>query len=156
MTTRIRIEGDTEFRAKLRKAKGQLKEDIQGAAVESLDEVLDVQGIRAYPPETAGNRPPTPYWVRGQGMQTASGNLGNSEKYAMKGWSKKNYQVQAYGASATNTTSYGGYLGGDQQAAAMGRIGWRKISDVAKEKQKAIGVIFGKWIKRGLRRVGLL
>ncbi len=155
MTLRIRVEAAALIR-KLRKAGANIKPDMQAAGIESLDEVLDTVGVRAYPPETDANHPPVPYYIRGQGMQTAGGNLDNSEKYGMAGWSKNNYMVKPYGAEVTNPTTYGVFLGGEQQPAAMGAIGWRKLSDVAKEKTKAVTVIFEKWIKRGLRKAGLL
>lgn len=152
---RVRVEGDKKLIRKLRKARIGIRGDIEAASVESIKEVLDTVGVRKYPPSTSGNSPPVPYYVRGQGTQTASGNLGNSERYGAKGWAE--VKVKPYGAISTNVTSYGKYLGDDKlQAAHMGRIGWRKIGDVVNEKRKKLEIIFNKWIRRGLRKAGLL
>ena len=59
------------------------------------------------------------------------------------------------GVTILNKVSYGKYLGGEQQALHMARIGWRKVFDVAKEKQAEITEIFNLWIARLIRRLNL-
>ena len=69
----------------------------------------------------------------------------------------RNFKVEKKGMGVTilNKVSYGKYLGGEQQARHMARIGWRKVFDVAKEKQAEITEIFNLWIARLIRRLNL-
>lgn len=87
-------------------------------------------------------------WVNRAGQLV---NKGNSEQYG------KAFDVQKVrmGVTILNKASYGKYLGGEQQARHMARIGWRKVFDVAKEKQSEITEIFNLWIARLIRRLNL-
>lgn len=150
--TNIRIEGDKELVRKLGKASAEVKSAMQPASRESVEEVLGTEGVAKYPSETSANNPPVPFYIRGRGTETAGGNLGNSERYG----SSWNVTSQRFGAVGTNTASYSPFLGDDDlQARAMGRIGWKKLGDAAKEKSRQIGVIFNKWIARAIRKAGL-
>ena len=125
---------------------------MQAAAAESLRVVLNTRGIRSYPPETAANKPPVPYYIRGRGMQVSQNrNLGNSERYGTK-W---NAVKTPYGAKAGNSVSYARKLASDDQLPHLGRIGWRKLSDVATEKLPEIKEIFQGWVNKLLKDLRL-
>lgn len=142
-----------QVNASLTKLPSQLKKDlVQGAGKEVIDEILGTTGIQKYPPAGSGNAPPTPYYVRGRGTQYKTRNDGSSERYGSQ-WSKP--KVSGYKTTATNTASYASHLVGDKQAKAMGRIGWRRIIDVVKDKLIPIGKIYGRWVVRAIRKVGL-
>jgi hypothetical protein len=124
-----------------------LEKYLRAAGKEASNEVLDTIGVRRYPPSTAANAPPVPYYIRGRGMQTsANRNNLKSEKYGSR-WSVTN---DPYITTMTNNTSYAKYLGGDRQAEAMARIGWRKVRDVAMEKRAVLRDIYAAWVKKAL------
>lgn len=158
-TIKITINADNFLNA-LKHAPQELARNIPMAGMEALNEILDTEGLRAYPPETAANMPPTPYYIRGQGMQYASYNTGSSERYGSRyggdGGDAWSLSARGYTAKAENTASYAPYVGGQQQAAHMARKGWRKLWDVAREKRETIRNIYDKWVAYTLRKAGLL
>lgn len=125
---------------------------LQGARFEISDEVLRTRGLQRYPPATDANRPPVPYYIRGRGTQGAKRNYGNSEKLGTR-WLTVPYG--GTGMKISNPVSYAPYVHGEDQAKAMGRIGWRKLYAVAVEKTGAITVIYNKWIDRLIKKHGL-
>lgn len=126
-------------------------EAMKPAGEEAAVEILDTEGLRQYPPATEANVPPTPYYIRGIGMQYDGGNTNTSEQYG-KRWKVTSTPAKT---TITNTASYSGYLGGEQQAGHMAAKGWRKVIDVAKEKTGKIRIIYEKWINRSIRETGL-
>jgi hypothetical protein len=123
----------------------------KAAAKEAGSLVIRQRGLKAYPPSGPGNKPPTPYYVRGIGTQYAGHNLGNSERYG----SRFEVKPEPYGARITNDASYAQYLGGEKQAYRMKDIGWRKLIDVAHELRGNIYVIYQMWTDKLLKSVGL-
>lgn len=129
----------------------QIAKNIGSAGKEASRDILDTQGLRKYPPPTAANQPPVPYYVRGRGMQTKRGNLGNSERYGTQFYTES----RAFTTTIGNRASYAKYLGGDEQARAMERIGWKKLWDVASEKVGKIQRIYQAWIDKTIKDLGL-
>lgn len=150
--TNVQITINSELLMKaLQEAPRQLLKNMPVAGMEALKIVLDTTGIRAYPPETEANFPPTPYYIRNTGTQYTSYNDQSSETYG-KRW---DVSASGYTAKAENTASYAPYLVGEQQAAHMARIGWRKLGDVAREKMQRLGAVYEKWVAYSLREAGL-
>lgn len=149
----IKISGVDKLMAGMDKVGGQLDVTLRAAAEESINEILDTTGVRKYPPATAANAPPYPYYQRMKGTWTSPGNnRGESERFGPS-WSTSQ---TPYGAKAINNTSYGVYLVDDAlQASHMARIGWRKLGEVAKEKEPKIVRIFQAAIDRLIKLSGL-
>lgn len=71
-----------------------------------------ISQLQEYPPETAANRPPPPYYIRGQGKQiTLATNLNNSQNLGAK-WSSKINFIGNGRARATieNSATYASYV----------------------------------------------
>lgn len=151
MTDIIRIEGDERIRQAIKKAPREIATAIKAAGQEASNEILNTQGLRRYPPATSANLPPTPYYVRGRGMQYKSRNDGRSERYGTK-WTTR---TRGSGTVIGNSASYARYLAGEEQSAKMAEKGWRKLFEVAKEKMARITRIYDGWISRALQRAGL-
>ena len=153
MTEHVTVKVDSKkFEEALRRFPAVLKRALKRAGMEAGAIVLDSQGIRLYPPEGKGNREPFPYWERGYGMRYASGKTGKmSERYGTS------WHVKArYGSVLMSTkTSYAQYVGGEKQSKEMHDIGWRKVIDVAKQKIQQISGVYGAWVMRALKQVGL-
>jgi hypothetical protein len=115
------------------------------------DVVLGTVGLKNYPPMTAANAPPTPYYIRGRGTQTASGNRGESERLGTQWYVEK----QGLGTVIGNRASYAHWVHGDDQASFMKPKGWRKLLDVAEEKREKITAIYQKWTDRLIKNLGL-
>ena len=149
----IKISGVDKLMAGMDKVGSQLDVTLRAAAEESINEILDTQGVRKYPPATAANAPPYPYYQRLKGTWTSPGNnLGESERFGPS-WSTSQ---TPYGAKAINNTAYGIYLVDDAlQASHMVRIGWRKLGEVAREKEPKIIRIFQAAIDRLIKLSGL-
>lgn len=115
-------------------------------------EIRDTPGLGIYPPETAANWDPLPKYVRGQGTQTASGNLFNSEQYG------KHFVIESMSWQTVmrNLVSYAIYLAHPvRQAEHMADIGWITIEearDIKHEKNEEHAVRF---TNMTLRKVGL-
>jgi hypothetical protein len=143
--------------------KADSKAYLNAAGLEAGEEVVNTEGLRKYPPPTAANAPPAPYYIRGRGMQLGgtkrgeggrfvSRNDGKSERYGTQ------FYVRAEGLKTAvgNRARYAHWLTDEQkQARAMQRIGWRKLIDVAREKQPNIVKIFEGWINKYFKDKGL-
>ena len=148
----VEIKGIDELNRAMRKFPRTVIKNLGAAGKESADDViLPTSGLRNYPQHTAANLPPTPYYIRGRGTQTASGNRGESERLGTK-W---NVTRRGYETRISNPASYARYVHGEEQAGAMAEIGWLKLWDTAKKKLKEITRVYNKWVAKTLRDVGL-
>lgn len=148
----VKLEGDKKLFAKMARFPTQAKRGMEFAGREYGTLIIKQKGLSSYPPSTAANQPPVPYYIRNVGTQTASGNLRNSEVYG------KRFTIKPKGYITTvdNTASYAKYLSGvGTQARAMKRIGWRIMFDVANEQIKKGVIIYDKWVGITLRKLGL-
>lgn len=151
----IQVVGLDKVEAAFKRFPQEIEQDIGQAAAEAAKLIIIQEGVSNYPPATEANAPPVPWYERNKGMWVNRAgqlvNKGNSEQYG------KAFDVQKVrmGVTILNKASYGKYLGGEQQARHMARIGWRKVFDVAKEKQAEITEIFNLWIARLIRRLNL-
>ena len=140
-----------DFQKALAIAPQRIRANLVRAGREVGAKVLMTQGLKKYPPESAANRPPTPYYVRGRGMQYASRNDGRSERYGTQ-W---NVRVQPMRVILGNRASYAPYLTDEQrQAKAMRRLGWRKLISVIKERMGMIKGVYNAWIGKAIRQAG--
>lgn len=149
----IEVKGLDKVIAALDKFPRKVASYMQQAGKESSDRViLPTQGLKRYPPATAANQPPTPYYIRGRGTQYKYGNKGESERYGTQ-WhtEKRDYMDTLIG----NRASYAKYLGGDEQAHFMAPKGWRKLFDVAKEKLPQIKKVYDAWVGKLIKDLGL-
>lgn len=150
---KIELKGLDKLNRALKKfPKTVIKNMGQAGAESARDIILREKGMGDnYPPETAANQPPTPYYIRGTGTQTASGNYGESKNLG-KQWvvEPKGYQTRI-----SNATAYARYVHGEEQAGAMAGIGWKKLHDTAKKKIKQITRVYQGWVNKTLRDVGL-
>jgi len=154
MMTEIHIEvkGIEELQAALKKFPQQVKKYMDQAGNEAAeDAILKTKGLRDYPPETSANAPPTPYYIRGRGTQYLSGNTGSSERLSSQ-WTVTSTDFKT---TISNRASYAKWVHGEQQASFMAPKGWRKLFEVAKEKQAAIMVIYNRWVDKLLRDLKL-
>lgn len=156
MTDVIKI--DVKDLDKLKRSLDQFPKEaakyMWGAGQEAAKKiVLPTVGLKKYPPATGANLPPPPFYIRGQGTQTATrGNLGNSERLGTQ------FTVERYrdtGTAIGNRASYAPFVIGEEQARAMAAIGWRKLPEVAEEKVGEITHVYDKWIEKLLIKVGL-
>lgn len=151
----IQVVGLDKVEAAFKRFPQEIEQDIGQAAAEAAKLVIAQEGVSNYPPATEANAPPVPWYERNKGMWVMyHGEVvirKKSEHYGRK------FKVEKKGMGVTilNKVSYGKYLGGEQQARHMAQIGWRKVFDVAKEKQAEITEIFNLWIARLIRRLNL-
>ena len=147
----VEIKGLDKLKRAMQKFPRTVAKNMGAAGKEAADDViLSTEGLRNYPPETTANLPPTPYYIRGRGTQTASGNYGNSERLGTK-W---NVTRRGYETRVSNPASYARWVHGEEQAGAMAEIGWVKLWDTAKKKLKEITLRYNKWVAKTLRDVG--
>jgi len=150
-TIRVTVPGLEKVMANMARFPREIARYFSMAGHEAGNEIIDTQGLRNYPPATAANLPPTPYYIRGRGMQYANHNDGRSERYGTQ------FYIQRRGAMTTigNRASYAEWLAGQNQARRMAAIGWRKLGDVAKEKKSRIEQIYRGWVKRLIKDLDL-
>lgn len=125
--------GLLEFDPKLEAVERDLLNNIKATNEEIAHRAVDI--LTTYPPETPGNFPPAPYWVRGEGMVNAAGEtIRESYKY---GESKDRWQYQTsvgmreVVTRASTTIPYAPYVGSaDLQAWFHERNGWLTDEEV--------------------------
>lgn len=149
---KITVEGEERIIAALKEFPREISKAFTQAGRESATMILEQKGLKQYPPMTAANRPPYPYYERGRGTWTSPArNTGGSENLGKKWYMRKsgswNYEIG-------NTASYAKYVHGDKQARAMQPKGWRKLTDVAKEKTTQITEIYSRWVSYVLAKIG--
>ena len=135
----------------LRKFPRETQKYLRAAGKESGTAVIDTLGLKSYPPATAANQPPVPYYIRGRGTETRFGNRGNSENLG------KQFNV-SYEKTYTilgNRASYAPYVIGEEQAWWMTIIGWRQLGSVVEEKLEKINTIYNNWVDKLLRDLKL-
>jgi hypothetical protein len=148
---RVQVVGLDRVQRGLAKFPRQIEKYMYSAGREAASVVLKTEGLKKYPPATDANKPPIPYYVRGLGTQTASGNTGTSENYG-KRWTVKK---AGYGVEVKNDASYARYLGGSKQVGWAKDYGWRKLVDVAHEKLGKIVAVYNAWIAKLIADLGL-
>ena len=109
----------------------------------------DVKGIISeYPDPTAANQPPVPYYIRGRGMQTASGNLLNSEDLA-DSWA---ITTRDHGFTVVigNNVSYAPFVQSKEfQARWMKDIGWKtEVEVMEKETDRVV-----EWVLKAVKKI---
>jgi hypothetical protein len=125
---------------------------FEGAGRQVFDEVLmPTVGLQNYPPATAANFPPTPYYVRGEGRQYASYNDKSSQRLDTQFY----VEQEGYTTTVGNRATYAQYVVGEEQARHMKAIGWRKLYEVAVEKIDQITEVYQKWVDRLIKTLGL-
>ena len=150
-TIRIEVEGLDKILDAFDRFPRQIAKNFSEAGHDAAKLILRQEGLQNYPPHTSANRPPTPYYVRGRGTQYKSYNRGESENLG-KRWTTYRLGGSMYIA---NNASYARWVHGEEQARAMGRIGWRKLKEVGKEKLKDITAIYQRWINYTIKQLGL-
>jgi len=131
----------------------EIQKSFSQAGKEAGTEILKTQGLRQYPPATAANRPPAPFYVRGHGTEYASGENSNTSENLGKQW-----YTQAsgdYGTEVGNRASYAPFVHGEEQARNMATKGWRKLIEVANDMSKRIAEIYEKWTAYTIKKLGL-
>ncbi len=148
----ITIEGVDRVMRALERFPQRTQQYMSSAGEEAGKMIIREKGLQTYPPETAANYPPTPYYIRGRGKQYATHNDGKSRNLGKQFYVKADRMNTVIGNS---TIEYAQYVIGDEQKANMARIGWRKLADVAVEKRDEITEIYRKWVAKLLRDLGL-
>ena len=150
----IEIKGLDRLLAAFRQFPRQVAKGMGEAGEEAANEILKTRGVRTYPGKTAANAPPTPYYIRGVGTETAHGNLMNSERLGTK-WVVKR-ERGGWHTRVGNVASYAKWVHGkDRQAAAMAKIGWAKLTDAAEKKRTQVTRTYNRWVKYTLAKLGL-
>jgi hypothetical protein len=147
----IKVEGLDKVVKALDQFPREIQQTLEKAGEEAAKTVLEEEGLKKYPPETAANQPPVPYYIRGRGTQTAHGNLGNSEKLGTRWYVKSEGLKTQIG----NSASYAHWVHGEDQASFMAPKGWKKLYDTAKDKIPVITGIYQRWIDRLIKKLGL-
>jgi len=149
---KIELEGLDKLVAKLNKFPREIARNFGAAGEEAAkDVVLPTEGLQNYPPLTAANQPPVPYYIRGRGTQYATRNLMNSQKLGTR-WT---IERKGFNTVIGNPVSYARYVHGEEQAEAMGSKGWKKLFDVAKDKLKAIQKVYQAWVNKTIKDLNL-
>jgi len=172
MTLHIDLTEFERYRERLERLGSEYQQTLAAAGREAAQDILNQQGIQSYPPATDANRPGRTvtvefgsgrivtfrraYYIRGRGLMLPRRGgrwelQPTSETYG-KRWT---VTTDGYTTRVSNNASYAPYLGGDEQPAWMGAIGWRKLTDVARERSEAIRRVFEAWIRRLIDKNGL-
>lgn len=151
--TQIQIIGLDKLLANLKKFPKQIEKNLGQAGNESAENIIfPTQGLKGYPPATAGNQPPAPFYIRGRGLQTGTRNLGNSERAGTQFYSRNEGSKTLIG----NRASYAHYLFGEEtQAVALKQIGWKTLVAVINDKIGEIRDVYQKWVDKTITDLNL-
>ena len=103
-----------------------------------------------YPPETEANQPPPPYYVRGVGTQTKTGNLGESQQLGSRWSETTELKSKTLTGTLSNPVTYASHvhLKATQRPFHAAR-GWRTVETIT---QEAIPQIIG-FFEDAIRKV---
>ncbi|MHA2163810.1 MAG: hypothetical protein ACXABF_15445, partial [Candidatus Thorarchaeota archaeon] len=147
---KIEIEGVDKLVKAFNKFPVEITKTMKQAGSESANMILAERGLRKYPPATAANRPPTPFYIRGRGTQLKNRNLHNSERLGTQ-W----YILQKkFVTTISNRASYAKWVHGEQQARFMASKGWKKLFETGKSKSGQIQKIYSAWVNRAIKNLG--
>lgn len=149
----ITVTGLDEVAARLAQFPQQVGRYTAAAGQEVGAEIIQSPGVGRYPAAGRGNAPPAPYYVRGVGMQHATYNEGNSERLGTQ--FTVTPSTNGFSVVIGNRASYAPYVVGDNQAAAMARIGWVKVYAAALAKVEKIQAIYQAWIDKLIKDIKL-
>ena len=148
----VEIEGLDAIIDKFGGMPAALRTSLARAGKRYAPELLNVRGVRNYPPTTAANLPPVPYYIRGVGTQGALYNDNSSEQYGAR------FTIETREATTIigNTASYAKYLAGaTSQARVMAKIGWKKLITAAQETKTQLMRIYTEEVDNALRSLRL-
>ena len=133
----IEITGIDEIISKFQQGDQVADKLLTNAMSQAVDLVGKDAGI--YPPETASNQPPPPYYIRGQGTQYATFNMGESKDLRNQ-WEKTVEKVdEGVIGTVENKVSYAPWVHGIQsQAWFHTRNNWRKVDQIATDTESRI------------------
>lgn len=155
----VKIDGADELEKAIAQYPRQSARYLKAAGNEAAKKViLTTEGLKKYPPATVANRPPTPYYKRGYGMQRAGRRKPEYNDMKSENLGKQFYVQGTMGGYATeigNRASYADYVVGEGQAHFMKPKGWRKLREVAEEKIIEITQVYNGWVQKLLRDIGL-
>lgn len=155
---KVDVQGIEKITRAISKFPRQIASSLNGAGQEAAkDVVLPTEGLRSYPPATDANYPPTPFYIRGRGMQRggvrgAAYNDGKSERLGTQ-W--KVTKAGQFGTSIANRASYAKWVHGEEQASFMAPKGWRKLVEVVEEKMTEITAVYQQWVDKLIKDLGL-
>ena len=116
--------------------------------------IFPIEGVKKYPPKGPWNTPPVPYYIRGRGTQTKSGNRGNSERFGTKWYAKRD----GFSTEIGNVASYAQYLASEP---GEGRVywatshGWQPLLTTVKRNLKRITEVYQRWTDKLIKDLGL-
>jgi len=143
----VQVAGWKELQQKLLLLGRSLDKYAQQGLVQAGKELLQTEGLQKYPPSSEANEPPTPYYIRGRGMQYKSHNNGKSEKLGTQ-WHVDKVTAGAY---IYNRTSYAPAVHGEGQARFHELRGWRKLKEVVEERMDKIKATLTAWVDKALK-----
>ena len=153
-TFQIHVEGIDKIIKALDKFPRQIEKYMGQAGDESAKKVIfPLEGVKKYPPAGPWNTPPVPYYIRGRGTQTKSGNRGNSERFGTQWYAEK----QGFATEIGNRASYAKYLAGEegQRVYWATSHGWRPLITTVKRYMRHITDVYQKWTDKLIRDLGL-
>ena len=156
MAVEVEILGLEELMKNLDRAPKVVTSHIKKGMKDAAEEIANTKGVRRYPPAGSANSPPAPYYKRGRGLVQRNGGIRlTSERLGTQFYSKAWVSGgDAYGLLGQRA-SYGRYVVGDRQPPHMAQKGWRKLEDVAIEKQYKIRDILEFYVARAMKFVHL-
>jgi len=147
--------GIDKVKANFKAFANDFRRGLFAAGSEVADVILNTTGLRRYPPQ-GKRKEGHAYYVRGQGMQYKNKNDGRSERYGTQFFVKQNLAAEGAYIRIGNRASYAKWLTDVKlQAKRMGKLGWRKMLEVAQEKVPQAVEIYQAWIDKMLKDAGL-
>jgi hypothetical protein len=145
----VKVEGLERINNLLGGITRELEDTIAAAGEEAGNMILRTQGLQNYPPATAANAPPTPYYIRGRGTQIGGVRVPEYNNLSSKRLGTR-WTVTSSGMRTRigNSASYAPFVHGEVQAWFMAAHGWLKLSDTAQSKLPEITQIYQAWIDR--------
>jgi len=148
----IEMRGLKEIDAKLKKLGRSLSSYMSQAMVQAGKTIIMTEGLKKYPPAGPGSNPPPPYYKRGYGTINKSGaGRATSENLGSKWYVDK----VPFGAKVGNRASYAKWVSGENQAHFMPPLGWKKLSEVAKDSIDKVKKTLSAWLDKAKKDAGL-
>ena len=159
----IKVDGLDAIGRNLKQYSKEIEKYMAQAGQQSATELLKIEGLQKYPPATEANQEGRTkqvtfangrtatfrmgYYIRGRGAFAPTRGGGwvmtnKSERLGTQWYVRK----IRYGVRIGNRASYAHFVHGEDQAGAMGNIGWKQLALTAEENQRRITEIYQMWI----------
>ena len=155
VTISIDIRGDKELSAKLRQVESAIRRTAMTGGMQDATKYVATNAA-VYPPTSAANAPPPPYYIRGTGTQYVGYNRRESEQLNLH-WDRRVNESHGQATGVVeNLVSYAPWVHSVVRQSEIHKTrNWRNIERIKQDVEQGVVKIFKDGVEKALRVFGL-